>query len=121
MTDEPTDPPDPAADLRRQLDDANARLLRAELKAHAIRAGIIDLDGLRLLDMTGLALDANGNLPDGESALAGLKRVKPWLFARANSSHPAAAPAPEPPKTRMAKDMTHEEWQAARARLIRGR
>ena len=113
--------PDPADLLRQQLAQANTRLVQAELKSHAIQAGIIDLDCLKFLDMSSLQLDADGNLPNAAAALASLKRDKPWVFPDASSSHPAPAPAAEPPKTRMAKDMSHTEWQAARERLIRQR
>ncbi len=118
------DPQIPAVDvpaLQQQLDQANQRLLHAELKSHAIRAGIIDLDGLKLLDTSGLKLDESGNLPDGAEALARLKREKPWLFAKPNTSHPAPPPPAEPPALRTAKQMSVSEWKAARARLISGR
>ena len=123
MTDTPADPPAPddTTALREQLATANARLIQAELKSHALRAGIIDLDCLKLLDVSAFKLDENGTLPDAATALANLKRDKPWAFPKPNSSHPAPAPTPEPPKTRMAKDMTVREWQIARERLIRGR
>jgi hypothetical protein len=117
----PAPPPDPADTLRQQLATANQRLIQAELKSHALRAGIIDLDCLKLLDASALTLDENGTVPNAAAALANLKRDKPWLFTNPNSSHPAPPPAPEPPKTRMAKDMTVREWQIARDRLIRGR
>ena len=107
--------------LQQQLNQANQRLVHAELKNHAIRAGIIDLDCLKLLDLAALTLDEHGNLPEAEAALGRLKRDKPWAFTKPSTSHAAAAPAPEPPQTRMAKDMSHTEWQAARDRLIRGR
>ena len=119
IADAPT--PDPTEILRQQLAQANARLVQAELKTHAIQAGIIDLDCLKLLDASGLQIDADGSLPNAGAALANLKREKPWLFAKANSSHPSSTPAPEPPKTRLAKDMSYEEWQTARSRFIRGR
>jgi hypothetical protein len=122
MTDEPTPPViDPAVALRQQLATANQRLIQAELKAHAVRAGIIDLDCLKLLDSSSLKIDDEGNVPGAAASLATLQRDKPWLFAKANSSHTAPAPAPEPPKTRMAKEMSVEEWRTARDRLIRGR
>ena len=121
MSDNPIDPPDPTEALRTQLAQANQRLIQAELRTQAVRAGIIDLDCLKLLDTSGLSLDDTGGLPAGATALATLKRDKPWLFAKPNSSHPAPPPAPEPPKVRMAKDMTFWEWQTARERLIRGR
>ena len=113
--------PDPTETLRQQLAAANARLVQAELRTHAVRAGIIDVDCLKLLDTSKLQLDDEGNLPQAEATLAALKREKPWAFARPNSSHPTPAPTPEAPKTRMAKDMSHLEWQTAREQLIRGR
>lgn len=121
MPEDPPAAPDPTEGLRTQLAAANARLVHAELKAQAIGAGILDLDCLKMLDTTGLKLDADGNLPEAATALANLKRDKPWLFTKPNSSHLAPPPAAEPPKTRMARDMTHDEWQAARSHLIRGR
>ena len=117
MTDEPT----PAEALQQQLDQANQRLVQAELKNHAIRAGIIDIDCLKLLDSSALKLDEHGNLPDAPAALARLKRDKPWVFRQQNSSHPTQPPAPEPPQQKSAKTMTHAEWRAARELLIKQR
>ncbi|WP_158746069.1 hypothetical protein [Acidisphaera sp. L21] len=124
MTDEPVEPAnpvDPVETLRAQLAEANHRLIQAELKSHAIRAGIIDVDCLKLLDTSGLVLDASGDLIAAPAALAKLKLDKPWLFTKPNTSHPTPPPAPEPPKPRMARDMTFREWQTARERLLRGR
>ena len=121
MSEETALSPDPTETLRQQLAAANARLVQAELKAHAIGAGIIDLDCLKMLDAANLKLDEQGNLPDAQAALANLKRDKPWLFTKPNSSNPAPPPAAEPPKMRTAKDMTHDEWRAARERLLRSR
>ncbi len=123
MTDTPDQPIDaPTTEaLQRQLAVANGRLIHAEMKAHAIRAGIIDLDGLKLLDQSALKLDENGNIDGAAALMDQLKRDKPWLFTKPNSSHPAQPPAPEPAKPRMAKDMTYREWQLARERLLRGR
>ena len=126
MTDTPTEAPAAAPAesteaLRKQLDDAHHRLIQSELKSHALRAGIIDVDGLKMMDTSALKIDDKGNLPDPTAALATFKVAKPWLFRQASSGNPSAAPAPEPPKARMAKEMTYEEWQSARSRLIRGR
>jgi hypothetical protein len=116
-----TDEPNPSEALQQQLDHANQRLVLAELKSHAIRAGIIDIDCLKLLDSSGFKLDDNGDLPEAPAALARLKREKPWIFTQQNSSHPAPPPAPEPPQQKTAKEMTHKEWRAAREELIRRR
>jgi hypothetical protein len=99
---------------------ANARLIRAELKAEAIRAGMIDLDGLKLIDLAEVGLNQNGEVSDAASILAKLKRTKPWLFGNAASSSAAAnPPRPEPPRMRHARELSHEEWLAARAALLR--
>jgi len=49
-----------------------------------------------------------------------LRRAKPWLFgvaAATSSSH--AAPPAQPAQARRAPEMSHEEWQRARAALLR--
>jgi len=100
--------------------EANARLIRAELKAEAIRAGMIDLDGLKLIDLAEVGLNPSGEVADAASILAKLKRTKPWLFGNASSSSAAAnPPRPEPPRMRHARELSHEEWLAARAALLR--
>jgi hypothetical protein len=102
--------------------EANLRLIRADLKAEAIRAGMVDLDGLKLIDMAELRLGDNGEVVDAAGVLAKLKRAKPWLFGAGMSSSVAAqAPRPEAPRVRHANELTHEEWLAARAALLKRR
>ena len=129
MTDQPEpEPIDYAARsvaLERELAEvratSDARFLRAELKTEAMRAGIVDLDGLKLLDTSTLKLTPEGTLPDAAAIMAGLKRDKPWLFGKQNTSYPAPPPAAEPPKQRKATEMTHKEWQVARSQLLKQR
>ena len=110
-----------AALLRNQA-DAEARLIRAELKVEALRAGMVDLDGLKLLALAEIRLGQNGDVVDGGAILAKLKRAKPWLFAAPSSSSAAAnPPRPEPPRTRHANELSREEWLVARAALLRRR
>jgi hypothetical protein len=98
------------------------RLIRAELKSEALRLGMIDLDGLKLLDLADVRLNQNGEVAEAASILGKLKRAKPWLFGSLSSSSVAAnAPRPEPPRMRHASELTHEEWVAARAALLRRR
>jgi hypothetical protein len=105
--------------LERQLHEAEiqsaTRLRHAELKAEAMRAGIIDLDGLKLLDASAQA-DAEAHV-----VIAKLRRDKPWLFAPASSSSAASPPQAAPMKRKLATDMSVEEWRAARAELLRRR
>ena len=110
------------AALSRVQAEADAKLIRAELKAEALRAGMVDLDGLKLLDTAEIRLTDAGEVTDVAALLARLKRAKPWLFGAATSSSAAAnPPRPEPTRTRHANDLSHEEWVAARAALIRRR
>jgi hypothetical protein len=102
--------------------ETSARLVRAELKAEAVRAGMVDLDGLKLLDISQIRVDENGDVIEPEKVFSKLKRSKPWLFGGVGSSSAAAqAPRPEPPRQRQANELSHEEWVAARAALVKRR
>jgi hypothetical protein len=101
---------------------ANARLVQADLKAAAIQAGMVDLDGLKLIDMGEVRLSEAGEVVDAGGVLAKLKRAKPYLFGGGMSSSAAAtAPRPEPARVRHANELTHAEWVAARAALLKRR
>lgn len=110
----------PVADVGGEVATLRARLLQAELKAEAIRAGMVDLDGVKLIDVGGVKVDEAGSLVDGAGLMAGLRASKPWLFGRSSSSA-AVAPRAEPPRARKAMEMTVDEWKAARAELLRRR
>ena len=101
--------------------DTEARLVRAELKAEAVRAGIVDLDGLKLLDLSAARLNDKGEVEGAATLLATLKREKPWLFAPHSSSSTAAPPPAAPAKTKMATEMSDAEYRAARAALLKRR
>ena len=108
--------------MNRLQAEANARLIRAELKAEAVRAGMIDLDGLKLIDAAEVRLTEAGEIEDAQGLLGRLKRAKPWLFGGGASSSVAAnPPRPEPPRPRHANELSQEEWLHARAALIRRR
>lgn len=110
------------AALSRVQAEAQARLIRAELKAEAVKAGMIDLDGLKLVDDSEVRLNEAGEVQDAQALLGRLKRAKPWLFGGGVSSSAAAnPPRPEPPRTRHANELSHEEWLQARAALLRRR
>jgi len=99
----------------------HARLVRAELKAEAVRAGMVDLDGLKLLDVAGIKVAKDGEVEGAQAIMRDLKKAKPWLFGGGSSSSTAAAPPALPPKTRLATEMDHAEWQKARAELLKRR
>lgn len=99
--------------------DSNERLKRAELKIEAVRAGMIDLDGLKLIDFDQVALGEDGSVADAGSIMVKLKRAKPWLFGVTSSSSTAGVPRVEPPRARHARDLSETEWRAERAELLR--
>ena len=100
---------------------ATARVLHAELRAAAVRAGMVDLDGIKLIDTAGLSMNAAGELEGGAALMRDLRTRKPWLFGGGSSSSTAAAPPPSAARTKLATEMSAEEWQAARAELLRRR
>ena len=127
-TSEPTLPEDWAArtaELERRLAEVEAaargRIVLAELKAEAVRAGMVDLDGLKLVDTSRLKLGENGEVEGVAALMRELRRAKPWLFGGASSSSTAGAPAAQPPRPRLATEMGFEEWQKARADLLKRR
>jgi len=113
--------------LERQLTElqrqTESRLVRAELKAEAIRAGMIDLDGLRLVDLPGLKLNEQGEVEGAAALMQALRKGKPWLFASAPqaSSSLANAPPAQPPKQKLATEMTEAEYRIARAAVLKHR
>jgi hypothetical protein len=111
--------------LERQLHEAELKsakqLRQADLKAEAVRAGILDLDGLKLLDEAILSAQGRDMNDDAVHVIARLRRDKPWLFAAASSSSTATAPQAAPIRRKLATEMSVEEWRAARADLLRRR
>ena len=102
------------------------RLLRAELRSEAIRAGIVDLDGLRLADTSAITFGDDGAIEGTNDVISSLKASKPYLFANAKdngnfgvtTSPIARAPTPAAPELVDARSLTREQWQAERARLL---
>jgi hypothetical protein len=105
--------------LREAMESSNQRLIHAELKAEAVRAGMIDLDGLKLINTADLRLSDKGGVEGAADLMKRLRTSKPWLFGAANTSSPAAPPPSSPPQPKRATDMTDEEWRSARAELLR--
>lgn len=105
--------------VRSLSEQARANQLMAELKTEAIRAGMIDLDGLKLLDTTALSVNERGEVVGVDALMDRFRRVKPWLFSVASSATTAVPPPSQPPRAKQAKDMTQDEYRAARAALTR--
>ncbi|MDE2353839.1 MAG: hypothetical protein KGL17_02340 [Betaproteobacteria bacterium] len=101
---------------------ANDRVIRAELKAAALKAGMVDLDGLKLADLSTVKInETTGEVEGAEALMEAMKKAKPYLFGAASTSHGGTPPKPGDPKPKSATEMTAEEYAAARQKAIRGR
>jgi hypothetical protein len=98
--------------------NAKDRLVKAELKVVATTAGARNFsDVLALVDMAKVKLDANGELENGDELIAALKKDKPYLFARAQSTHTESDVPPQPKVgvgQKTVKEMTKEEYREAK-------
>ena len=108
-------------DLAEAVRTAEQRVIRAELKSEALRAGMVDLDGIKLVETDALALDDKGEVAGAAQLMVQLKRSKPWLFGGFSTSSGAKAPSAQPPQQKLATEMSHDEWRCARADLLKRR
>ena|ERR1022692_3767284 len=121
---------DPDGSLRERLDKleresqeihrlTEQRVILAELKVEAMRSGIVDLDGLRFLDMAEVHLDDEGSIVGGAELISRLKHAKPWLFSIPSSSSVAKVPPSRPVRQKLARDMSDSEYRIARANILK--
>ena len=96
----------------------HARLVAASLRMEAVRAGMIDLDGLKLLDTSKVQLAADDTVIEGARLMQSLRESKPWLFKASSSSSSAVAPSYRPVRQKSAMEMTDDEYAAARNALL---
>jgi len=112
-----------AAALERRITEtereSQARIVRAELKVEAVRAGIIDLDGLKLLGTERVTFTPDGEVANASDLVAQLKRAKPWLFGSVSSSSQASPPPAQPPRPKLATEMNDDEYRIARAAFLK--
>ena len=106
-------------ELLRLRDDFQSRLVAANLRTEAVRAGMIDLDGLKLVDLSDVRLDDDDKIIGGRKMMTELRRAKPWLFGTGSSSSVAIAPTLLPARQKTAMDMTDEEYAAARTMVTK--
>ncbi len=105
--------------LREARVSSDRRAVHTELRAEALRRGMIDLDGLKLVDPAEVTVDDQGMVHGAQTLMTKLRRDKPWLFGAASSSSVAGVPAAAPSRTKRATEMSLSEWRAARAELLR--
>jgi hypothetical protein len=110
-----------AAEVSKLRAEFEARLVAANLRTEAVRAGMVDLDGLKLMDLSGVQLDPDDKVVGSRQMMDDLRRRKPWLFGGSSSSSGAVAPVSHPVCQKSVLDMTDEEYKAARAALLKRR
>ena len=90
--------------------DANDKVMRAELRALAREAGILDLDDLKLMDVSGMKVDKDGNVTGAAELIKVFKEAKPYKFKEVTStSSTVTKPKVEDGKVKKVSEMTEEE------------
>jgi hypothetical protein len=89
----------------------HARLIVANLRTEAVRAGMIDLDGLKMVDLSSVRLGTGDRIIGGRKLMDDLRRT--------SSSSAAVAPVSQPVRTKTALEMTDDEYAAARAAVTK--
>ncbi len=101
--------------------NAKARATQSDLRIAAKDAGMVDLDGLKLLDSKAIKTDDDGNVTNGAELMATLKTAKPFLFGTGSTSSTSQTPpAKQPGEVKSALKMTDEEYKAGRAAAMAG-
>ena len=113
-----------AAKVAEATSKAQERVTRAEARAAAALLGAVDAkDVVALLDMSKVERDADGEPTNLDALISEMKTAKPHLFnagvaATGSTSSTSKPPPKAAPEIKLAKDMTDEEYAAARAALF---
>lgn len=108
------------AKINEAVNAANARIVRSELKAFAIEAGMIDLDVLKLVDLSGVKLLDNGEVEGAKELIEKLKETKPHFFKEYKSTtHPSDPPKAKEQDTKDVTKMTKEEYAKYKAKAVK--
>lgn len=100
-----------------------SKFIDAELKAHAISAGITDIELVQLIDKTNVKLDEQGNLQGVKEAIAEFKTKKPHFFGsekKMNTSSGAKFPEDTKPVPVDARKMSKEDWNKNKSSYMAG-
>ena len=102
-----------------------AALRDAALRLAAKDAGIVDMDGLKLLDTSAVKVAEDGAVSIPEKFFDKAKEAKPYLFTQTGAqtgttASTAKAPAPGATAQKRAAEMTPAEYTAAKAALLKG-
>ena len=119
--DETPEPEHLLEEIKKLTSDFRSRLIMASLRTEAVRAGMVDLDGLKLINLPEAQLGSDDTVIGARKIMENMRRSKPWLFGTSSSSSIAAVPASQPVRHKTALEMTDEEYAVARAALVKRR
>lgn len=107
--------------LSQAQQSANERIIRAELKAHALKAGLIDVDDLKLADLSIVRLNEAGSVEGAQQMLEALKAAKPYLFALSgqSSSRAETPPIPKPSTIESVQNLPREAYEKRKTTYLR--
>lgn len=111
------------AQMKTFKDAADARVVRYALHAAAKAAGLVDMDGLKLLETSTVKVGDDGEVTIPADFFSKAKESKPWLFGQAATTTTSSTPPPKPADTsaKKASEMTDAEYAAAKAEMTRRR
>lgn len=98
-------------------DRVNVALRDAALRIASKDAGLVDMDGLKLLDTSAVTVKDDGTVSIPDKFFETAKAAKPYLFKTTgadtgNTSSTSQAPGNADPGTKAAKDMSADELTA---------
>lgn len=104
-----------AATVTEAMTKADARVIRSELRTAAVKLGMVDLDALKMLDITSLKTNADGDVEGVDALLDATKKAKAYLFGSPSTSSTQKTPPADQSTPKSALTMTDAEFAAAKA------
>lgn len=101
---------------------AQERIIRAELKALAVAEGIVDVEGLKLADLSKVKLNEDGELEGGSELIKDLKEKKAYLFGEKKSTtNPEGMPKNKTNEKNDVTKMSREEYDKYKLKVVRSK
>jgi hypothetical protein len=92
-------------------------IILSKLQTEALKAGIVDVDGIKLADLSSLSIDENNVLQGASEVISSLKESKPYLFKKGESSTTYHKQPPKPSSDRTPVDATQLSGDEYRSQL----
>jgi hypothetical protein len=102
------------------------KVIRTEVRAGAKEAGLLDLDLIKLIDISGFKVNEDGDVVAPEGYWTTLKAAKPHFFAvtgadKGTTTNTTRTPPPAKSTGKKAAEMTEEEFNRELAALTSAR